>query len=311
MTEKRIIMKTLLLIDANSIIHRAFHALPPLTSTGGSRPIGALYGLSSIFLKLWREGKPEYAAALFDRPEPTFRKEKYAEYKAQRPKAVDELVSQIIEARDFFPAFGIKVFEKPGFEADDLIATLAEKFRAEPDVQVMILTGDRDTLQLVKGEKVVVRAFKKGISETLTYDEKTVISEYGLRPDQLIDYKSLVGDSSDNIKGVPGVGPKTAVTILQKFDTLENAYAHLADDPKMEAKLAPFRENAALAKELVTLERHAPIELGDIESLKVDYSEESVKRYFLDHGFETLLKRLENGVVASQKGKPKKTESLF
>jgi len=302
-------MKTLLLIDANSIIHRAFHALPPLTSRRG-KPIQALYGLSSIFLKLFRECKPDYAAALFDRPEPTFRKEKYPEYKAQRPKAVDELVSQIIEARDFFPAFGIRIFEKPGFEADDLIATFAEKFKNEPDVQVVVLTGDRDTLQLVEGEKVVVRTFKTGISDTMTYDEKAVMVKYGLRPDQLIDYKALVGDPSDNIKGVLGIGPKTALAILTRFNTLENAYEHMEEDPKLEAKLAPFKKDAFLAKELVTLDRHAPIESGSIESLKVNFTEEEVEKYFIQNGFDTLLKRLKNGTVPGKIPR-KKPPSLF
>src|SRR3989338_4754328 len=302
-------MKTLLLIDANSIIHRAFHALPPLTSRRG-KPIQALYGLSSIFLKLFRENKPDYVAALFDRPEPTFRKEKYPEYKAQRPKAVDELVEQIIAARDFFPAFGIKIFEKPGFDADDLIATFAEKFRNEPDVQVVILTGDRDTLQLVEGEKVVVRTFKTGISDTMTYDEKAVMVKYGLRPDQLIDYKALVGDPSDNIKGVLGIGPKTALAILTRFNTLENAYEHMEEDPKLEAKLAPFKKDAFLAKELVTLDRHAPIESGSIESLKVNFTEEEVEKYFIQNGFDTLLKRLKNGTVPGKIPR-KKPPSLF
>src|SRR6266404_1825698 len=140
-------MRTLLLIDANSLIHRSFHALPPLTAKDG-KPVQAIYGIGSILLRLWRDERPEYAAALFDRPEPTFRKKMYAEYKAQRPAAPTELISQIIEAHNIFPAFGIKTFEKPGFEADDLIATFAEKFKHESDVQVVILTGDRDTLQL-------------------------------------------------------------------------------------------------------------------------------------------------------------------
>ncbi|MEK7507991.1 MAG: 5'-3' exonuclease H3TH domain-containing protein [Patescibacteria group bacterium] len=302
-------MKTLLLIDANSIIHRSFHALPSLTSKDG-KPVQAIYGLSSIFLKLFRENKPDYAAALFDRPEPTFRKEKYAEYKAQRPKAPDELVQQIIEARNFFPAFGIKAFEKPGFEADDLIATLAEKFKNEPDVQVVILTGDRDTLQLVEGEKVVVRTFKTGISDTITYDERAVIEKYSLRPNQLIDYKALVGDQSDNIKGVPGIGPKTAVAVLNRFGTLEDAYNHLSDDSKLEARLKPFRKDAFLAKELVTLERNAPIELGGIESLKLNYTENEVKKFFAEMGFEALLRRLENGILP-QKAKPNTPPTLF
>lgn len=306
-------MQTLLLIDANSIIHRAFHALPALTSKAG-RPVQAIYGLSSIFLKLFREQKPDYAAALFDRPEPTFRKEKYKDYKAQRPKAPDELVAQIIEAREFFPAFGIRVFEKPGFEADDLIATLAEKFRAEPDVRVVVLTGDRDTLQLVEGEKVAVQIFKTGISETVIYSEKAVIEKYGLRPDQLIDYKALVGDASDNIKGVPGVGPKTATAILARFGTLENAYEHLGEDPKLEARLAPFKSEASLAKSLVTLERHAPIEVGDIKSLELNYSEDEVRKYFARWGFEALIKRLDGAAqlaATPKKVKPKEPPRLF
>src|SRR5271170_2642242 len=146
-------MKQLLLIDANSIIHRSFHALPPFTGPDG-RPTGALYGISAMMLTLWRTMKPDYAAALFDTPEPTFRDKKYAEYKAQRPPTASELIKQIIEAPTLFESFGVKVFKKPGFEADDLIATLAEQFRGEPDVQVVILTGDRDTLQLVENDKV-------------------------------------------------------------------------------------------------------------------------------------------------------------
>ena len=154
-------MKKLLLIDANSIIHRSFHALPPFTAPDG-KPSGAIYGLASILLKLWREERPDYAAALFDRPEPTFRDEKYAEYKAQRPPTADELISQLIEAHKLFEAFGIKTYEKPGYEADDLIATLAEQFKSLPDVQVVILTGDRDTLRWWKGTslwcKLLIRA---------------------------------------------------------------------------------------------------------------------------------------------------------
>ena len=149
-------MRKLLLIDANSVIHRSFHALPPFTAPDGS-PTGAIYGVASILLKLWREDRPDYAAALFDRPEPTFRDKKYAEYKAQRPPAPDILILQIIEMHNLFRAFGITTFEKPGFEADDLIATLATRFKNEKDLQVVVLTGDRDTLQLVEGEKVVVQ----------------------------------------------------------------------------------------------------------------------------------------------------------
>lgn len=283
-------MKNLLLIDANSIIHRSFHALPPFTAPDG-RPTGALYGIASILLKLFREERPDYAAALFDRPEPTFRDEIYKEYKAQRPPAANELVSQIIEARNLFEVFGIKVFEKPGFEADDLIATLAEKFKKEDDLRVVILTGDRDTFQLVEGDKVVVRMFNKGISDTTTYDENGVKQKYELAPSQLIEYKALAGDSSDNIKGVPGVGPKTATELVKKFGTIEEMYKHLADDPKLEKKLGAFRADADLSKELVTLERHAPIVVGGIEELATTQNPD-VEEYFTQMGFASLMKRM-------------------
>ncbi|MBI4094735.1 MAG: hypothetical protein HY435_00895 [Candidatus Liptonbacteria bacterium] len=284
-------MKTLLLIDANSLIHRSFHALPPLT-TPDKKPIQAIYGLAGIFLRLWREEKPEYAAALFDRPEPTFRKKKYEAYKAQRPPAPDELVSQIIEAHNFFSEFGVKTFEKPGFEADDLIATLAERFKNEPGVRVVILTGDMDTLQLVHGDKVVVRTFKKGISETFTYDDNAVMERYGLVPAQITDYKALVGDPSDNIKGVPGIGPKTASALLKKYATLENIYEHLHDDPKLEKKLVGTDTQVKLSKELVVLERHVPIEAVHLETLKPSMDEKALRSYFRELGFESLVRRM-------------------
>lgn len=299
-------MKKLLLIDANSIIHRSFHALPPLTTPEG-RPAGAIYGIASILLKLWRDERPDYAAALFDRPEPTFRDEIYKEYKAQRPAAPDELVAQIIEAHKLFDAFGIRTFEKAGYEADDLIATLAEKFKKLPDVQVVILTGDRDTLQMVEGDKLVVQTFNKGVSDTTIYNEAAVIQKYGLAPHQLVDYKALVGDASDNIKGVPGVGPKTAVELIKKFGTVKEMYRRLDsaidaggagsadDDPqlkKLRERFGAFKKDAELSEELVTLERHAPIEIPPIAELAPADGTDGAANYFEKMGFATLLKRL-------------------
>jgi DNA polymerase-1 len=302
-------MKQLLLIDANSIIHRAFHALPPFTGPDG-RPTGALYGISAMMLTLYRTARPDYAAALFDTPEPTFRDAKYKEYKAQRPPAATELISQIIEAQKLFEAFGVTVFKKPGFEADDLIATLAEKFRREKDLQVVVLTGDRDTLQLVEDEKVVVKLFNKGVSDTTVYDEKAVEEKYGLKPAQLIDYKSLVGDASDNIKGVPGVGPKTAQELLQKFGTLEKIFAALPGDEKLAKRLSPFRKEAELSKELVTLERHVPVEaLGDLSSLTLREDDPPIAAYFKTLGSATLLKRLENKEAPPAKKAAKNRQS--
>lgn len=314
-------MKKLLLIDANSIIHRSFHALPPFTAPDG-KPSGAIYGIASILLKLWREEKPEYAAALFDRPEPTFRDEKYAEYKAQRPPTADELISQIIEAHNLFNAFGIKTFEKARYEADDLIATLAEKFKTLPDVQVVILTGDRDTLQMVEGDKLVVKTFNKGVSDTTIYNEAAVIAKYGLAPNQLIDYKALVGDSSDNIKGVPGIGPKTALDLIKRFGTVKEMYKQLNGPAfqknneltKLREKFGPFQKDAELSEMLVTLERHAPIEMPSIEELSTGDGLESPVKYFENMGFSTLIKRLHSPVVdmmakpTSRRGKVPKAQ---
>jgi DNA polymerase-1 len=284
-------MKKLLLIDANSIIHRSFHALPPLTAPDG-KPSGAIYGLGSILLKLWREERPDYAAALFDRPEPTFRDEKYAEYKAQRPPTADELVSQLIEAHKLFEAFGIKTFEKAGYEADDLIATLAEKFKGVPDLQVRILTGDRDTLQMVEGDKLVVQTFNKGVSDTTIYNEAAVIKKYGIAPKQMVDYKALVGDSSDNIKGVPGVGPKTALELIKRFGTVKEMYERIDEDPKLKERFGAFKKDAELSEMLVTLERHAPIEIPAIAALAPTQGTDGAAAYFEKMGFATLLKRL-------------------
>ena len=287
-------MRTLLLIDANSLIHRTFHALPPLSAPDG-RATQALYGLSSVLIKIFRDSKPEYVAALFDRPEPTFRKEKFEAYKAHRPKAPDDLISQIIEAKNLFQKFGIRVFEKPGFEADDLIATLATKFKDLKDLQVVILTGDLDTLQIVEGEKLVVRTFKKGISETMTYGEEAVKERYGLEPKQLTDYKALVGDQSDNIPGVSGVGEKTATSLLQKYGTLENVFKNLDKEPKLGKKLVGAEEQAEFSKFLVALEKKAPIEVGGVEDLKIVEDGKDLENYLHSLGFESLVKRLDGG----------------
>ena len=294
-------MTTLLLIDANSIIHRCFHAMPPLTAAGG-RPIQAIYGLTNILLKITREENPEYVAACFDRPEPTFRKKEYPEYKAQRPPTPDGLIAQIIEAQTLFRKFGIRVFEKPGFEADDLIATLAKKFGDEPDIAVVILTGDLDTLQMVRGKKTVVRAFRKGISETTIYDEDAVRERYGLEPKEMADYKALVGDASDNIKGAPGIGPKTACELVKRFGTIEEMFDNLDKLPeKVREKFQKAEAEIKLSKKLVELETKLDVGISGIEELKRIDGKEGLKEYFRGLGFETFLKRLENGSVSEQK----------
>jgi DNA polymerase-1 len=285
-------MKKLLLIDANSIIHRSFHALPNFTAPDGT-PTGALYGVASIILKLWKDDRPDFVAALFDRPEPTFREKKFIEYKAQRPATQSILISQLIETHNLFDAFGISFFEKAGYEADDLIATLATKFKDEEDLQIVILTGDRDTLQLISDDKIVVETFNKGVSNTTIYDEKRVMEKYGLPPRAIVDYKALAGDPSDNIKGVPGIGPKTAINILKKYGSVENIYKNIDSDPSLKNKLGKFKKEAEFSKELVLLEKNVPIDNIKLSSLKSDYNREKILSYFKEKNFTALIKRFD------------------
>ncbi len=310
-------MKKILLIDANALIHRSFHALPSFASSTG-QATGALYGLSNILLKILKKDPPDYLAAFFDRPEPTFRKELYSEYKAHRPKAPDELISQIKEARRLFEQFGVKVFEIPGFEADDLIGAAVKKFKDANQSQIVILTGDLDTLQLVEGNKIVVEALKKGISETIIYNETAVKEKYGISPEQIPDYKGLVGDQSDNIPGVKGVGPKTAAAFIQKYKTLENFFqkhqgAGREQEKTAEEKLGKKSESAIqkiisekeialLSKRLAVINQEASLAIDNLEEIKYGKLPlEHIIKYFESLGFQSLIKRLREFQEISQK----------
>ncbi len=280
-------MKRLFLIDANSLIHRAFHALPPLTTPEGV-PSQAIFGLSRMLSRLIKEENPEYIVALFDRPEPTHRDELYAEYKAGRPETPSELISQLIEAHNLFKAFGIRTFEIPGFEADDLIATLAEKFKKEKDIQIVILSGDRDGIQLIEGEKIVLWTPIKGISEIFVYDEKSTEEKFGIKPKQMTDYKSLVGDSSDNIKGVAGIGPKTAAMLLNTYGSLDVIFTTKDEGPAV-LKVKNSRKEAEFSRELVRLRKDAPLDIS-LEDLAIG-SDSELLGYFQKMGFGSLTQR--------------------
>lgn len=279
---------TVLLIDSHALIHRAFHALPPLTGPKG-QPTGALYGVARILLKVLRTNRFTHVFAAFDRPEPTFRKEAFRDYKAHRPPAPDELVSQLIEARELFRAFGIPVVEKAGVEADDIIGTLAVRFARE-ETRVIILTGDLDALQIVKDPSVAVETFKKGVSETVIYDEAGVVERYGIPPSKLADWKGLVGDASDNIPGVPGIGPKTAEKLLTEFESLEALYEHMPSDHPLAKKVLPHKNKAFLAKQLATIitDVPLPVTLGEGRFEKIP--EGTLTDYFSRFGFTSLLK---------------------
>jgi len=285
----------LLLIDANSLIHRAYHALPPLTGPGG-KPAGALYGLASILIKLFKEDHPIYAVAAFDRPEPTARDAMYEEYKATRPPTPNDLIDQLKEARTLLEHFGVKTVEVPGYEADDLIATLATKF-ASSSLQAEILSGDLDILQVVRGDEIVAQVPKKGISETMLYQEEQVKERFGVSPKLLADYKGLVGDTSDNIPGVSGIGPKGAAKLISEYGSLEDIYKNLEkikkDQPALGEKLEEGKESALLSKRLAKLMVDAPLE-GDLEALKTGnpLRNEEMWRYLEGLGFKTLINRI-------------------
>ncbi|MFA7201754.1 MAG: DNA polymerase [Candidatus Paceibacterota bacterium] len=296
----------IILIDAHSLIHRCFHAVPPLTNPRGE-PVGALYGVSNVLLKIIAQKKIDYIAALFDRPEPTFRKEKFNDYKIHRPKASDELIAQLIEAHSLFSAFSIPCFELPGYEGDDLIGTCVELFKREPNTTITILTGDMDSLQLVDDtESVEVETFKKGISDVVVYHEQEVFERLGVRPDQVVDYKALVGDASDNIPGVPGVGPKTASTILQTYDTLETYFA-TGERDKSYTKICEHKDLALLSQELARIDVHVPIQIT-LNELRFTHDTEQIKKYFTQQGFISLLKRLETKEVSETKREIKDEE---
>ncbi len=291
--------KILVLLDGNALIHRAYHALPPLTTSKGET-VQAVYGFAMTLLSVLEKFHPEYIAATFDLEGPTFRDDMYAEYKATRSAAPDDLYAQIPRVKDLVRAFNIPIYELPGFEADDIIGTLAKQSETE-DIDVIIVTGDSDELQLVT-PRVKVFMLRKGIKDIALYDEAAVIAKYGFGPALIPDYKGLAGDTSDNIPGVAGVGQKTATTLIQEFGTLENIYAHIAEvKESVRKKLEADQKNAFLSKELGTIHREAPVTLDLSACVTRDYDRQVVTGLFQELGFFSLIKRV-SGNEALGKG---------
>ena len=218
----------LVLLDVNSLIYRAFYALQSLVTSSGE-PTNAVYGLVLMLLKLYDEERPDFMAACFDLPFPTFRHKKFAPYKAQRPKMPESLVSQLPLVRETLSAFGIPIFEKEGYEADDLIGTLA-KLGERENFGVSIVSSDLDMLQLVNSQ-IEVLVTLKGVTKTVTYGREEVKKRYEIEPEQLIDLKALKGDASDNIPGVPGFGEKTSSALIKKFGSLEELFRRIEELP--------------------------------------------------------------------------------
>src|SRR3989339_638865 len=258
--------KRLFLIDGNSLTYRAFYALPDTMRTASGLTTNAVYGFTTMLLKLLDE-QPDFVAIAFDRPEPTFRHQEYKEYKATRQKAPPTLHEQIPYVKEVARTFGLPIFEVAGFEADDIIGTLA-KLAEKKGIEATIISGDLDPLQLVS-DQIKVLTTRKGLTDTVLYGAKEVKERYGLEPGQLIDYKALKGDTSDNIPGVPKVGEKTAVELLQKYGSLENIYSHLNEinKPALQANLKNNLPLAELSRKLGTIVTTVPLAV-DWESLK-------------------------------------------
>jgi len=283
----------LIIIDGNALIHRSFHALPPTLRTKDGRLVNAVYGFTSFLLKALNEFRPEYVVLTLDKKGPTFRHTAYAEYKATRVKAPDELYEQIPLVKEVATAFNIPIFELDGYEADDLIGTICSQLDAEKNLEKIIITGDLDTLQLID-KKTAVYTMSRGLSDSVLYGADQVKERYGLSPEQMIEYKALRGDPSDNIPGVRGIGEKTASELLTEFKDLNGVYAAVKkNNPKIRARilelLKEHEATAYLSRELATINRQAPIKFS-LNNVKFSsFSLEKVLAIFSKLEFKSLL----------------------
>ncbi len=312
--------KTFVIIDGHAIIHRAYHALPPMNVADGTS-VNAVFGFASMLLKIISDVAPNYIAVSFDMAGGTFRDDIYSEYKATRVKADDDLYTQIPLVHDLVEAFGIPIFEKEGFEADDIIGTITEELKhsKKSDVQSIVVTGDKDLLQLVDDDKTEVYLLKKGMSDFELYTEEKVREKFGFGPEYIVDYKAFRGDTSDNIPGVKGIGEKTATTLITELGSLEDIYAEIkkANSEKIKSvvsasvlkKLVEGEESARMSFELATIRR-------DIENLKFDLAKSATQEFdrdtlvalFRKFEFFSLIKRIP-GVEIEDSEKIKKSEN--
>jgi len=291
--------KRIIITDSNSIIHRAFHALPPLTTKDGEL-VSVVYGFFSAFLKAVQDFNPDFIATCFDLPSPTFRHKKFKEYKANRTPTPKELYQQIPIVKKLLKILKVPVFERKGFEADDLIGTIGELVKKHnSEIEVVVLSGDLDLLQLVD-KNISVYILKKGKDNSLLYNKELVREKYsGLFPSQLVDFRALRGDPSDNIPGVSGIGEKTAIKLLNQFQNIENLYNCLEAgkdvgvNGKMKKKLIQQKKKAFLSQYLARIKKDIPIKI-DYKNLEWgDYDEENFANSLDELGFKSLVKRFQ------------------
>ena len=287
--------KKLIIIDSHSLLYRAFHALPPLVNSKG-QPTGAIYGFLLTLFKAIKDVGANYIVACFDTPKATFRHQAFGEYKAHRAAMPEGIVSQIPLVKVVLQSFGVPIFEKDGYEADDVVATISQT--AKQDAEVYIVSGDLDNLQLVD-QRVNVYTLGRGIKDSVVYNTEKVVERFGVNPEQMNDFKALTGDVSDNIPGVPGVGKTTAAELIQKYQSIENLYNELATDtavvkPKIKEALKQNKEKAFLSLKLVKTDKNVPIDFV-LESCKFGYfNKEKVKSIFLELGFNSLVERIDS-----------------
>jgi DNA polymerase-1 len=322
----------LVLLDSSAIIHRAYHGLPPLSTHDGVL-VNAVYGYITTYFKVIDEFKPKYIVATFDEKGPTIRHHEYKEYKAHRPALPDDLIKQFQYVKDVCKVLNIPVISLRGYEADDVIGTIVQKIRNSKSeilnkskiqisnnknhsklkayslqLMTIIVTGDMDALQLVN-DNVLVYSMSRGIKKAEIYDEAKVKEKYGFLPNQLIDYKALRGDPSDNIPGVPGVGEKTATTLIQSFGTLENLYKQILNlkpetlnkseiqNPnilklKIKNLLIEYKDQAFMSKKLATIIKDVPIDFNLSDALTHDYDKKKAEALFRKLEFKSLISRL-------------------
>jgi DNA polymerase-1 len=305
-----------MLIDGNALIHRGYHAIPGLTTKTGE-PTGAVYGFTVILLRAIKELKPTHIACSFDLAGPTFRHEQYADYKGTRVKADQELYDQIPRVKEVVRSLNIPIFEIEGYEADDVLGTLANHICNEHDhvCDVMIVTGDLDTLQLVN-KCVKIYTLRKGLTDTAVYDDKAVFDRYGLTPEQMIDFKSLRGDPSDNIKGVKGIGEKGAVTLIQEFGSIDNLYANIHKKsakikdikPRTLELLITGEESARLSYQLSKIVTDVPL---DIQIPAYEFTRNNLSetiKLFQELEFKSLVDKLPKNYIGARAEEAEDTE---
>ncbi|MEK7580824.1 MAG: 5'-3' exonuclease H3TH domain-containing protein [Patescibacteria group bacterium] len=317
--------KILLLIDGNNLFHRAYHALPALTDKTGENA-NAVFGFSNMLIRAVKEVEPTYIACAFDTKAPTFRHVEFEAYKAQRKAPPEDLYPQLPKVKAVLDAFGVKYFEKAGYEADDILATVASRavnssqlivhgkknektvnpsgigVNREPSTvdQVVILSGDRDLLQLVDGN-IKVQAPGWNLSSTTLYGSKEVEEKFGITPLQMVDYKAMIGDPSDNIPGIAGIGPKTASALLQKYKTLEGIYDNIDEiSGTTKDKLEKDKEIALAAKKLVKLDCNVDISFK-LSELRFNPDWEKVIKEFEGLGFKSIVAKLQGKAVGNAK----------